>query len=45
MGNPPYKEKAKGRGGWIEAGSPGRAAAMDFWSPPKEWGVARTRSI
>ncbi len=40
MGNPPYKEKAKGRGGWIEAGSPGRAAAMDFWSPPREWGMS-----
>ncbi len=37
MGNPPYKEKAKGRGGWIEAGSPGRPAAMDLWSPPKAW--------
>ena len=23
IGNPPYGEKAKGRGGWIEAGSPG----------------------
>lgn len=40
IGNPPYKEKAKGRGGWIEAGSAGRAAAMDLWSPPVEWGVS-----
>lgn len=40
IGNPPYKEKAKGRGGWIEAGSPGREAAMDRWSPPVAWGVS-----
>lgn len=40
VGNPPYKEKAKGRGGWIEAGSPGRPAAMDLWSPPVEWGAS-----
>jgi len=39
IGNPPYKEKAKGRGGWIEAGSKGRPSAMDLWSPPREWGV------
>lgn len=25
IGNPPYKEKSKGHGGWIEAGSPGTA--------------------
>jgi hypothetical protein len=40
IGNPPYKEKAKGRGGWIEAGSVGRDAAMDLWSPPVGWGVS-----
>lgn len=39
IGNPPYKEKAKGRGGWIEAGSAGRAAPMDRWTPPVAWGV------
>jgi predicted helicase len=39
MGNPPYKDKAMGMGGWIEAGSPGRPAAMDLWSPPKAWGA------
>ncbi|MGL4440127.1 MAG: type ISP restriction/modification enzyme [Bosea sp. (in: a-proteobacteria)] len=38
IGNPPYKEKAKGRGGWIEDGSPGRAAPMDLWKLPKDWG-------
>jgi hypothetical protein len=40
LGNPPYKEKAKGRGGWIEAGSGGKLKApMDWWAPPREWGV------
>lgn len=39
IGNPPYKEKAKGRGGWIEAGTPGLEAPMDRWSPPPAWGV------
>ncbi len=40
IGNPPYKEKAKGRGGWIEEGSAGRQSAMDLWSPPPAWGVS-----
>jgi hypothetical protein len=39
IGNPPYKEKAKGRGGWIEEGSPGREAPLDRWMPPRDWGV------
>jgi hypothetical protein len=39
IGNPPYKEKAKGRGGWIEEGSPGREAPLDRWTPPAAWGV------
>lgn len=50
IGNPPYKEKAKGRGGWIEgrqdvealrARRSGAAspAPMDLWSPPVGWGV------
>ncbi|MGH6926543.1 MAG: type ISP restriction/modification enzyme, partial [Propylenella sp.] len=39
IGNPPYKEKARGRGGWIEQGSDGREAPLDRWSPPPEWGV------
>jgi hypothetical protein len=40
IGNPPYKDKAKGKGAWIEAGSAGRAAPMDLWSPPTDWGVS-----
>lgn len=50
IGNPPYKEKAKGRGGWIEGRQDVEAlrarrsgalspAPMDLWSPPVGWGV------
>jgi hypothetical protein len=39
IGNPPYKEKAEGRGGWIEDGSVGRQAPMERWRPPAAWGV------
>lgn len=40
IGNPPYKEKAEGRGGWIEEGSGGKlVAALDRWRAPPEWGV------
>lgn len=39
IGNPPYKEKAEGRGGWIEDGSPGREAPMECWRPPAAWKV------
>jgi hypothetical protein len=40
IGNPPYKEKAEGRGGWIEAGSGGKLVApLDRWRLPPEWGV------
>jgi hypothetical protein len=41
IGNPPYKEKAKGQGGWIESGSKNekKAPALAAWMPPAEWGV------
>ena len=41
IGNPPYKEKAKGRGGWIEEGNPAAsiAAPLADWIPPADWGV------
>jgi hypothetical protein len=39
IGNPPYKEKAEGRGGWIEKGTEGREAPLDRWRPPAAWGV------
>lgn len=40
IGNPPYKENARGRGGWVEEGTEGRAAPMDRWTPPVEWGAS-----
>ena len=43
IGNPPYKEKARGRGGWIEQGSDAnrqQSAPMDRWAPPVVWGVS-----
>jgi hypothetical protein len=40
IGNPPYKNQAGGMGGWIESGSDGRPAPMDWWLPPQEWGVS-----
>lgn len=42
IGNPPYKEKAKGRGGWVESGgenSP-EPAPLKKWMPPPDWGVS-----
>jgi Type ISP C-terminal specificity domain/N-6 DNA Methylase len=39
IGNPPYKEKAKGKGSWIESGSGNTAAPLNDWQPPKSWGV------
>jgi hypothetical protein len=39
IGNPPYKEKAKGRGGWVESGSAGTTAPLSRWQPPAEWHV------
>jgi hypothetical protein len=41
IGNPPYKEKARGRGGWVESGSPeaNRRAPLLDWIPPRDWGV------
>jgi hypothetical protein len=41
IGNPPYKEKAKGFGGWVESGNPaaGQAGPLADWMPPPAWGV------
>lgn len=41
IGNPPYKEKAKGRGGWVEEGTDEAAqvAMLSAWIPPSDWGV------
>lgn len=39
IGNPPYKDKAKGLGGWIEGEDRPRGgyAPLDDWQPPKSW--------
>jgi hypothetical protein len=39
IGNPPYRERAKGRGGWVESGTANAAAPLRAWMPPVEWGV------
>lgn len=41
LGNPPYKEKAKGRGGWIEGQTKAaeKSAPLADWMPPPEWGA------
>ncbi|HWH22510.1 MAG TPA: type ISP restriction/modification enzyme [Allosphingosinicella sp.] len=39
IGNPPYKEKAKGKGSWIENGG-NRPAPFKDWLPPAEWKVS-----
>jgi hypothetical protein len=45
IGNPPYKEKAKGRGGWVEPGNlhSGDPAILQDWMPPVDWGGRRSR--
>jgi hypothetical protein len=42
IGNPPYKEKAKGLGGWVESGSTNspERPPLEAWMPPPEWGVS-----
>lgn len=41
LGNPPYKEKAKGLGGWVEGErkQDEKSAILSHWMPPPEWGV------
>ncbi|MFR9758193.1 type ISP restriction/modification enzyme [Streptomyces sp. TR06-5] len=41
LGNPPYKDKSRGKGGWIEKGSPGAldVAPLNDFIPPRPWGV------
>ena len=49
IGNPPYKEKAEGRGGWVEKGttsSDALKAPLAWWQPPAAWGVgAHTKHL
>jgi len=41
IGNPPYKERAKGLGGWVESGAVNTkdTAPLLAWIPPSDWGV------
>ena len=41
IGNPPYKERSRGKGAWVENGSPdaGEPAPLRHFMPPPEWGV------
>lgn len=39
IGNPPYRENAKGRGGWVESGNINTKAPLDRWMPPTSWDV------
>ncbi len=39
IGNPPYKEKAKGIGGWVENGGLNVEPILNTWMPPASWGV------
>ena len=41
IGNPPYKEKAKGLGGWIESGTTAGVPTppLGDWMPPVDWNV------
>jgi hypothetical protein len=42
LGNPPYKERSHGEGGWIESGTPeaGHPAPLARFIPPTDWGVS-----
>lgn len=41
IGNPPYKVKAKGLGGWVEGenAKAEKSAPLADWMPPTSWGV------
>ena len=41
IGNPPYKERAKGLGGWVEMASKNskEPAPLSVWIPPADWRV------
>jgi hypothetical protein len=39
LGNPPYKEKARGLGGWVEDRGRMLRAPLEDWQPPADWGV------
>jgi Type ISP C-terminal specificity domain/N-6 DNA Methylase len=42
IGNPPYKNAAKGKGGWVEKKSANAKAPapLEAWIPPASWGIS-----
>lgn len=40
IGNPPYKEKAKHMGGWVESGGANHPPPLLDWIPPADWKVS-----
>ncbi|MXV90427.1 MAG: N-6 DNA methylase [Acidimicrobiia bacterium] len=42
IGNPPYRERAKGLGGWVESGNPNTdlSPILNDWKPPTDWEVS-----
>lgn len=40
LGNPPYKDKSQGKGGFVEHGAPGRPAPLAKFIPDKSLGVS-----
>lgn len=42
VGNPPYRERARGEGGWVEQGTEGSdlPTLLSDWLPPTDWGVS-----
>jgi SAM-dependent methyltransferase len=42
IGNPPYKERSRRQGGWIEMGDPAaqQPAPLKAFIPPSEWGLS-----
>ena len=41
VGNPPYRERSRDQGGWVERGHPeaGQAPILNDFIPPSDWGV------
>jgi hypothetical protein len=41
IGNPPYRERSRGRGGWVELGNPGanQEAPLLAFVPPRAWSL------
>ena len=47
IGNPPYREKAKGLGGWVETRPKAskQASLLDQWMPPPAWKVGTCQRL